>query len=321
RADPRRLAPWAVGAVALWRAFPPPPASSPSSPQRPRGRVARYAAQRDYHNVLGKALKKLRQRMLSFDPSLQARISVDSGPVPERTLAYMAGLGFFGRSTMLINPRLGTYGALAVILINRRPPPAVPEPNRCGRCTACVDACPTQAISARGVDARRCISYWTIEHRAPYPEGVAERLGDWIFGCDVCQAVCPWNRRASAADPVADPAPWRPRPELAAPDLVSWLMVETEALHEAARGTPLRRAGGLWLRRAACVALANLGVTAARPALAALAARADEDPRLRAAAAWAALRLSALERPQPHADAQEQEPASEEPQPPPSARR
>ncbi len=249
RVVPEALLPGARSAVALFL-----PHRTPDIPRPPGavGRVARYAWGRDYHNVARKGLRKIRRWLLTHHPTVGTYLSVDTGPVLERAWAERAGVGWIGRSTMLIHPRLGTFGSLAVLFVDVELPAAsAPHPFRCGTCTACVDACPTGAISADGrVDARRCISYWTIEHRGPIPEEVQPLLGDWVFGCDVCQDVCPWNNDA----PRAPSERWQPRPERAWPDLRAWARGEVGDL----AGSPLQRAGVESLQRNARIALRNL---------------------------------------------------------------
>ncbi len=283
RVMPQRLLPGVRSAVVLWL-----PHRTPSLP-RPDGavgRVAAYAWGRDYHNVARKALRKLRRWLLGEVPEVGTYLSVDTAPVLERAYGERAGVGWIGRSTMLVHPRLGTYGSLAVLFVDVEIPPAEsPHPFRCGTCTACVDECPTGAISPEGVvDARRCISYWTIEHRGLVPREARPLLGEWVFGCDVCQEVCPWNDDA----PRADPARWRPRAERAWPDLVAW--ARDPDLTADLEGSPLQRAGPQGLRRNALIALANGGHRDALPAIHAVLTE-DPDPVLRATAAWAALEL------------------------------
>jgi epoxyqueuosine reductase len=207
-------------------------------------------------------------------------LSVDTAPILERAFAERAGVGWIGRSTMLIHPKWGSFGSLAVLFLDvelETTPEA--HPFRCGTCTACVTACPTGAIDAEGrVDARRCISYWTIEHRGSIPEAMRPLLGDWVFGCDVCQDVCPWNHDA----PRADPERWRPVPERAWADLLRWATEPPDL-----SGSPLQRAGPTSLRRNALIALANGGHLEARPMVERLAVE-DPDPMLRETAAWAA---------------------------------
>ncbi len=280
RTVPSLLLPGVKSAVVLWMANRTP---TPPRPAGARGRVASYAWGRDYHNVTGKALKRLRNWLIERWPGVGTYVSVDTGAVLERAFAERAGIAWIGRSSMAIHPRLGTYGTLAVLFCDVELPAApASHPGRCGTCTACVDACPTGAIGPDGVvDARKCISYWTIEHRGLIPAEIRPGLGEWVFGCDVCQDVCPWNHKA----PAADPALWRPVPARAWPDLVDWLTAAD--LDAQLDGSPLRRAKVEGLRRNALIALANRRDHAALPAVE-RALREDPDPVVRATAAWAA---------------------------------
>ncbi len=283
RVAPELVLPGVRSAIALWM-----PHRCPSfeRPPGPRGRVAAYAWGRDYHNVARKALRKLRKALHHMDPEAGVYATVDTGPVLERAFAERASLGWIGKSTMLIHPRHGTFGSLAVVFTDRALPYA-PEkhPFRCGTCTACLDRCPTGALSAAGLDARKCISYWTIEHRGLIPREMRPQIGEWVFGCDVCQDVCPWNKDVR----LADPARWRPDVERAWPDLERWLALPSAALLASLEGSPLKRALGAGLRRNALIVLANRGDRASLPAVEG--ALDDPDPVIRATAVWAALQL------------------------------
>src|SRR5207302_3001460 len=208
---------------------------------------------------------------------------VDTAPLLERDFARRAGLGWFGKNTMLLNKHFGSYFFLGALLLDLdlRPDPAH-ETSHCGTCTACLDACPTQAFPEPGqLDARRCISYLTIELRGPIPEELRGPTGDWLFGCDICQEVCPWNRKSP---PSAEPA-FGPRPELEAVDLVELLGLSEEAFRRRFRGTALTRPGRRGLLRNGAVILGNLRDPAALPAL--RRALADPEQLVREAAAWA----------------------------------
>ena len=192
RVDPARVLPGARGVVMVGdlvkdRNEP------PAAPEAGMGRVARYAQGRDYHKTIKKRLHTLCDELRERFPDEAFRAFVDTAPVMERELALRAGLGWIGKHTLLIHPRLGSHlllGGFLTTLAFERPER---EPDHCGECTRCIDACPTGAIAPWSVDARRCISYLTIEHRSEIDTGLAERTGDWLFGCDVCQDVCPHN--------------------------------------------------------------------------------------------------------------------------------
>ncbi|MHA2610545.1 MAG: tRNA epoxyqueuosine(34) reductase QueG [bacterium JZ-2024 1] len=167
-------------------------------PEQPFGRIARYAVGRDYHLVLREKWEKLAEYMTPLFPALQYKILVDSGPILERDYASLAGLGFIGKNTCLIHPRLGSWLFLGVMLVNVKLTPDAPFAGHlCGTCRRCIDACPTGAIREPWVlDANKCISYWTIEHKGDFEENVEKMVGNWLFGCDICQEVCPWNRKS-----------------------------------------------------------------------------------------------------------------------------
>ena len=252
----------------------------------------------DYHKVLLKRIKALEARIRAAQiratqsGAFEARGYVDTGPVVERALATAAGLGWTGKNTCLIHPKLGSYGFLAVLLTSLEveeveaaaPPLAVPD--RCGSCRRCIDACPTDAlIEPYQMDASKCISYLTIEHRGTIAEELMEGMGRQVFGCDICQDVCPWNRRAPlGSDPELDA-----RAELVNPAL-EWLAEMDEAEFERRfNGSPVRRAGFLGLQRNVAVAMGNSGSDKYAPWLHGWAQAADEG--LRTAARWALKRL------------------------------
>jgi epoxyqueuosine reductase len=213
---------------------------------------------------------------------------VDTALLLERDFARRAGLGWFGKNTMLINKRLGSYFFLGALLLDLqlRPDP-VHETTHCGTCTACLDACPTQAFPEPGLlDARRCISYLTIELRTPIPEALRAPMGDWVFGCDICQEVCPWNRKA----PATAESSFRPREDLWSLDLVELLGLSEEDFRRRFRSTALTRAKRRGLLRNAAIALGNQGNPAALPAL--QRALDDPEPLVREAAQWAIERIT-----------------------------
>ena len=260
--------------------------------------IARYASSSriykgerrptDYHKILLKRLKGMESRLHEQFGNFNSRAYVDTGPIVERALATAAGLGWTGKNTCLIHPKLGSCGFLAVlltsILVQSENTPKVPD--RCGTCRRCLDACPTYALFAPyQMDASLCISYLTIEHRGPISSERMEGMGRQVFGCDICQDVCPWNRKAPiAADPDLEP-----RPELVNP-LFDWLAGMDEAEFERQfNGSPVRRAGFLGLRRNVAIAMGNSGLARFASKLEEWADAADEG--LRTAAQWALEKL------------------------------
>lgn len=255
-----------------------PPAQAPVT-----GRVSRYARMRDYHDLVRQRLNRLLAWLQERVPDCHGRVVVDTAPLLERDFARLAGLGWFGKNTMLLNKRWGSWFFLGELLVNIPLHPDPPhEASHCGTCTACLEACPTGAFPEPGVlDARRCISYLTIELRKPIPRELREQIGDWVFGCDICQDVCPWNRKV----PGTTDAELQPWPMLATPDLIAWLDLTPSQFREMFRGTPLTRPRRAGLLRNVAIVLGNRRDPAALPAL--LRALNDEEPLVRGAAAWA----------------------------------
>jgi epoxyqueuosine reductase len=172
----------------------------PGSGSEPTGRVARYARGRDYHVVVRKRLDELRRRIRAeLGEPFESRVFADACPLDERQLAAAAGLGWVGKNTLVLHPRLGSYFFLGELVTTLDLDADAPATDHCGTCTRCIDACPTQALTAYRMDASRCISYLTIEHRGPIDAELAGKMGDWVFGCDICQEVCPFNSRAPLA--------------------------------------------------------------------------------------------------------------------------
>jgi epoxyqueuosine reductase len=217
--------------------------------------IARYAWGDDYHDVIDRRLRALLTWMHEVSPeAFDARAYVDTGPVQERVYAQYAGLGWIGRNTCLINPQLGSWVFLAEIVCSL--PLAVDPPSldQCGTCTLCLEACPTQALVAPGVlDSTRCISYLTIEHRGDIPETLREAVGAHVYGCDVCQEVCPWN----ASAPVSQDRAWQPRAAWDAPPILELHRAKDDELRAALAGSSMRRAKPAGLRRNIAVALNN----------------------------------------------------------------
>jgi len=287
RANPRRLMPRARSIVAVGMNY----YTGRSPPTKGlRGRVARYAWGADYHAVLTERLHQLAAWIAErVGQPVAHRVYVDTGPLLERELAQRAGLGWIGKNTCLIHPHLGSYLFLGELLLDLELEPDPPfAADRCGTCTACLDACPTGALVAPNtLDARRCISYLTIEHRGSIPAELRPSLGDWVFGCDVCQQVCPWNLRF--ARPTREPA-FAPRPGQVAPDLIELLALDDAGFRARFRDTPLWRARRGGLARNAAAVLGNLGDPVAIPALER--ALPDPEPLVAEHAAWALERLA-----------------------------
>jgi epoxyqueuosine reductase len=313
--------------VALNYYTPDPDAVAATDPAR--GIIARYARGRDYHKVLKKKLLRL---LAWLETELgrelpAARAYVDTGPVLERELAQRAGLGWFGRSTMLLHPRRGSYFFLGSLLLDVELEPDAPfEADHCGTCTACVDACPTGALLGRDgagapvIDATRCISYLTIENRGAIPRELRPLMGNRVFGCDICQEVCPWNSsKFVQITGVADFDPGRRErdrerfrdrvrelrgelrelPGTSSPSLISLMWMTCEEWDEWTRGSAIRRAGYAGFRRNVAVALGNWAATAGEPpseVVAVLAdALSDPEPLVRRHAAWALGRIGSAE--------------------------
>jgi epoxyqueuosine reductase len=263
---------------------------SPPVPQAgATGQIARYAQFSDYHTVLGERLKTLAKFIDQLGAGgARSLWYVDTGPLLERDLAQRAGLGFIGKHASLISRQLGNWIFLAEIITTLEIAPDAPEKNRCGSCRRCIDACPTAAITAPfQLDARRCISYLTIELKGSIPEEFRAAIGTRIYGCDDCLAVCPWNRFAREG------ALMRPhyRAELAALDLIELLSLDEAGFKKRFAGTPMLRTKRRGLLRNVCVALGNVGDAGALPAL--TRAAADEEPLIAEHARWAVERLKA----------------------------
>lgn len=254
-----------------------------------RGRIARYAWGQDYHDVLLPLLKRLVSILEDeCGRPVRARPYVDTGPVLERPIASAAGLGFIGKNTLLIHPRRGSWLFLSEILVDVELEPNL-EPSRvgCGSCTRCLQACPTKAfVGPHVLDARRCISYLTIESKGPIEPELRPLMGNRIFGCDDCQEVCPWNIRFGEP---ADAEFWRPDVDRIAPRLLDLIGLDARRFRERFQGTPLMRPGRRGLLRNVAIALGNWGDERAVPALGA--ALADDEPILRGHAAWALGRI------------------------------
>ena len=247
------------------------------------GRVARYARGDDYHAMLRKRLNTLAAWLEAKVPGSRSRGVVDSAPLAERDFAQLAGLGWFGKNTMLIDPRAGSYFFLSAIVTDLALPPDRPmDVDHCGTCTACLDACPTEAFPApRLLDASKCLSALTIEDHGVVLDSLRPGLGDWIFGCDICQEVCPWNRHA----PGTDEPSLQPRDGHVSLDLATLLALDEDGFRDHFRRSPLLRAKRGGLLRSAAIALGNRPHAPSLEAL--VAALGDAEPVIRGAAAWA----------------------------------
>jgi epoxyqueuosine reductase len=257
--------------------------TEPAPPGPLEGRVSRYAWGDDYHQIMRDRLKALAEFIRAERPESRARAVVDTAPLLERDFARLAGIGWIGKNTMLINKRLGSWLFLGAVLTDAELEYDQPHSTEhCGTCTRCLDACPTQAFAGPyQLDSRRCISYLTIELRGPIPEQLRPAVGDWLFGCDVCQDVCPWNRKA----PVCDEAGYAPRTPGGTVDLTRLATMSDAEMRESLRKSALARAGVRGLRRNAAVVLGNSGSLEAVLSLQKLAD--DADLFVREAAIWA----------------------------------
>ncbi|EMI54004.1 tRNA epoxyqueuosine(34) reductase QueG [Rhodopirellula sallentina] len=263
------------------------------------GKVARYTWQAtDYHDVIHPKLKRICKTILRLCPAANARGIVDTAPLMEREFAQLAGLGWRGKNTLLLNKTLGSYFFLACVLVDVELPPDTPhESDHCGTCTACLDACPTGAfVGPHVLDASRCISYLTIESREMIPEPLREGIGDWLFGCDVCQEVCPWNRkptkRAMSNESVLQ-SDWRLSPDTprGLMELSTLFQLDEETFRARFRKSPMWRTRRRGLLRNAAIVLGNVGNIEHADAL--ILGMRDAEPIVRASSVWAGKRILA----------------------------
>jgi len=291
RASLSRVAPWARSVIVCAINYNTAEPYSTQVQDSSRGWISRYAwSQEDYHDAVLRRLKQVEQAMWgghSCPPDLQTRSYVDTGPIVERVYAKYAGIGWIGKNTCIINQQKGSWLFLGVILTSLELQPDLPAPDRCGTCRRCIDACPTDAILAPyQLDSNRCISYLTIEKRGTIPEDLRTGMGRHVFGCDICQDVCPWNRKA----PTSSAPEFAARPGLVNPAL-DWLAeISAEEFRERFRASPIRRTKRSGLRRNAVIAMGNSGNREFLPVLERLAS--DEDPLVAESASWA---ISCLE--------------------------
>lgn len=270
-----------------------PPSPPAASPHPLHGRIARYAWGEDYHSWMLSRLEELAHIVRQeTGGAAQHRSYVDTGPLLERSFAAQAGLGFVGKNTCLIHPRLGSWLFLGELLVDiELPLTGAPSLPRCGTCTRCIDACPTGALTAPyRLDARRCISYLTIELKGAIPPELRPLMGDWLFGCDLCQEVCPWQRFARPTGVVA----FQPRSQLAAGlSPMDVLTLDEDGFQRRFAGSPIARVGRGRLLRNAAVVLGNLGTREAGPAL--VKGLSDPEALVRSHAAWALGRVGGPE--------------------------
>ncbi|WP_166040920.1 tRNA epoxyqueuosine(34) reductase QueG [Sphingosinicella sp. YJ22] len=294
RARPTSLWPDVRSVIALGMSYAPAADPLALAEHPDRGRISVYAQGGDYHDTVKKALKHLARWMVAqvpSDPSTGSghslKVFVDTAPVMEKPLAEAAGLGWQGKHTNLVSREDGSWLFLGAIFTTLELEPDSPHAPRCGSCTRCLDACPTNAFPAPfQIDARRCISYLTIEHKGPIPNELRTAIGNRIYGCDDCLAVCPWNRFAQAA---RANAAFAPRAELTAPALADLLALDDAGFRQVFSGSPIKRIGRGRMVRNAAIAAGNSGLPDLIPPLQKLVE--DEDPVVAEAAVWALERL------------------------------
>jgi epoxyqueuosine reductase len=257
-----------------------------------QGLVSRYAwGDADYHDVIRGKLARLAEWLQREEPGCRTRGVVDTAPLLERDFARLAGLGWFGKNTMLLNKRVGSWFFLAALLTDVEIEPDAPHvAQHCGTCTRCLDACPTEAfVAPYQLDARRCISYLTIEHRGAIPHELRSGMGEWLFGCDVCQDVCPWNHKA----PISTEPAFQPTDDLHPANAIELLSLGEAEFRDRFRHTPLARPKRAGILRNAAIVLGNRGDSLAVPVL--TRALHDFEPVIRGAAAWALGRIGGVD--------------------------
>ncbi len=289
RAAPQGLWPAARSVIALGMSYAPDGDPLALEDQGEKARISVYAQGRDYHDVVKKALKALARWLVARAPASELKVFVDTAPVMEKPLGEAAGIGWQGKHTNLVSRSHGSWLFLGAIYSTLAFAPDPPGRDLCGSCRACQDACPTDAFPAPyRLDARRCISYLTIEHKGPIPEEFRAALGNRIYGCDDCLAVCPWNKFAATAQRHLKLAP---RGELAAPDLADFLPFDDAGFRQFFSGSPIKRIGRDRFVRNCLYAAGNSGSAAIESIVRPLCA--DESPVVADAARWALARLSA----------------------------
>ena len=304
RADVRAVLPSARSVIVLGTVYNTAHPYSSSNADPSRAAIARYAWGDDYHGVIEERMRRLVDAVRELAGEFEHRAYVDTGPIQERVYAQYAGLGWIGKNTCLINRDRGSWLFLSAIICDLPLEPDGRALDHCGRCTLCIDSCPTGAIVAPyQLDARRCISYMTIETKGALPEEQRTGIGMHAYGCDICQDVCPWNRKAA----VSNDASWQPRDGLVSPPLLELWRRPDDDLRRLLKGSSMKRAGVRRLRRNLAVAIGNSGDTAAAEALQESQEETARDPLVQEHVAWAVEKLhrpSARAAPagQPHDD-------------------
>ena len=288
RADVRHVMPSATAVIMLGTVY---NADRPYSMTRQDPReaaIARYAWGDDYHDVIENRMRQLVGAIAEIAGPFEHRAYVDTGPVQERVYAKHAGLGWIGKNTCLINRELGSWLFLSAIICDLALEPDRPTLDHCGRCTLCIDACPTGAITGPyQLDATRCLSYLTIENKGSIPREFRDAIGHYAYGCDICQDVCPWNRKAA----VTDAASWQPRDGLDRPPLLDLWTRSDEELRTLLKGSPIKRAGVRRLRRNLAVSIGNSGEASAADTLERGSEDTCADPLVREHIDWAVEKL------------------------------
>jgi epoxyqueuosine reductase len=283
RASLAHVAPWARSVVVCAINYNTAQPYSTQFKDADRGWISRYAWSRDYHDSVIEKLRQVEAAVKSVAANdVITRSYVDTGPIVERVVAKYAGIGWIGKNTCIIHQKMGSWLFLGVILTSLELTADLPAPDRCGSCTRCIDACPTDAfIGPYQLDSNKCIAYLTIEKRGAIPEGMRDGIGRHVFGCDICQDVCPWNRKA----PATVQEEFQPREQLVNPAL-DWLAeMSAEEFRSLFRGSPVSRTKRMGLRRNAVIAMGNSGEKKFLPLLERLTK--DEDEILRESAGWA----------------------------------
>ncbi len=292
RGDPTALWPAARSVIMLAEPYTPEHDPTEVLGRPDRGAISVYAQNRDYHDIVKKRLKRLGRWLIEAVPGTEIKVFVDTAPVMEKPLAAAAGLGWQGKHTNLVGRDLGNWFFLGAIFTTLDLPPDRAGRNHCGSCTACLSVCPTDAFPAPyRLDARRCISYLTIEHKGPVDEALRPALGNRIYGCDDCLAACPWNKYAATARE----ARYRARAELKAPDLARLARLDAAGFRALFAGSPIRRIGRIRFLRNVAYAIGNSRDPSLLAAARALAG--EPDPVLADAGRWAVRRLSRADQP------------------------